>query len=55
LRYKLQTESGRIRGPGAPVAAKEKKRRESVLFKAVFLLFIVVIVGALLAGLTSKK
>jgi len=26
-----------------------------LLFKAVFLLFIVVIVGALIAGLTSKK
>jgi hypothetical protein len=44
-----------ICGPGAPDTAKEKKRRESVIFKAVFLLFIVVIFGALLAGLTSKK
>ncbi|MBI1939874.1 MAG: hypothetical protein HYS33_00035 [Acidobacteria bacterium] len=33
----------------------ESRRRERVLFKAVFLLLIVVIVGALVAGMVSKK
>jgi hypothetical protein len=32
-----------------------KKRVVRMLFKAVFLFFLVVVVGALLAGMTSKK
>jgi hypothetical protein len=46
---------GRRASPSEPHGVWRRNRSVLMLLKALFLLFLVVIVGALLAGMTSKR